>query len=84
MAAAQAKDLQGPADALGVRLTVVGMSNAIDLEEAFASLVRERIEALQLGVDPLFGTTSTKSSPWRHAARYRQSIRGTNLPRPAV
>ena len=55
MAAAQAKELQGPADALGVRLTVVGASNAIDLEDAFASLVRERIEALQLGVDPLFG-----------------------------
>jgi hypothetical protein len=33
----------------------VGASNAIDLEEAFASLVRERIEALQLGVHPLFG-----------------------------
>ena len=55
MAAAQAKELQGPADALGVRLTVVGASNAIDLEDAFASLVRERIEALQFGVDPLFG-----------------------------
>jgi putative ABC transport system substrate-binding protein len=55
VAAAQAKDLQGPADALGVRLMVVGASNAIELEEAFASLVRERIEALQFGVDPLFG-----------------------------
>jgi putative ABC transport system substrate-binding protein len=47
--------LQGPADALGVRLTVVGASNAIELEDVFASLVRDRIEALQLGVDPLFG-----------------------------
>jgi len=55
VAAAQAKELQGPADALGVRLTVVGASNAIELEDAFASPVRERIEALQLSVDPLFG-----------------------------
>ena len=38
-----------------MRLTVVGASNAIELEEVFASLVRDRIEALQLGVDPLFG-----------------------------
>ena len=55
VAAAQAKELQGPADALGVHLTVVGASNAVELEDAFASLVRERVEALQLGVDPLFG-----------------------------
>jgi putative ABC transport system substrate-binding protein len=55
VAAAQAKGLQGPADALGVRLTVVGASNPIELEDVFACLVRDRIEALQLGVDPLFG-----------------------------
>jgi hypothetical protein len=55
VAAAQAKGLQGPADALGVRLTVLGASNATELEDAFASVVRDRIEALQLGVDPLFG-----------------------------
>jgi putative tryptophan/tyrosine transport system substrate-binding protein len=55
VAAGQAKGLQGPADALGVRLTVVGASNAIELEDVFASLVRDRIEALQLGIDPLFG-----------------------------
>jgi len=55
VAAAQAKGLQGTADALSVRLTVVGASNAIELEDVFASLVHDRIEALQLGVDPLFG-----------------------------
>jgi len=54
-AAAQTKELQVAADALGLQLTVVKASNAIDLEEAFATLVRERAEALQLGVDPLFG-----------------------------
>jgi putative tryptophan/tyrosine transport system substrate-binding protein len=54
-AAAQAKELQDAVDPLGLRLTVVNASNAIDLEEAFATLVRERVEALQLGVDPLFG-----------------------------
>jgi ABC-type uncharacterized transport system substrate-binding protein len=51
VAAAQAKGLQGTADALSVRLTVVGASNAIELEDVFASLVHDRIEALQLGVD---------------------------------
>jgi putative ABC transport system substrate-binding protein len=55
VAAAQAKALQRAADALGVRLMVVGASSAIELEDVFASLVRDRIDALQLGVDPLFG-----------------------------
>jgi putative tryptophan/tyrosine transport system substrate-binding protein len=54
-AAAQVKELQGPADTLGIRVTVVNASNALDLEEAFATLVRERVEAIQMGIDPLFG-----------------------------
>jgi putative ABC transport system substrate-binding protein len=36
-------------------LHIVKASNAVDLEQAFAIMVREQIEALQLGVDPLFG-----------------------------
>jgi putative tryptophan/tyrosine transport system substrate-binding protein len=54
-AAAQVKELQAAADGLGLRLTVVNASSALDLEEAFATLARERVEALQLGVDILFG-----------------------------
>ncbi|MGB6659739.1 MAG: ABC transporter substrate-binding protein [Xanthobacteraceae bacterium] len=54
-AAAQTKELQGAVETLGIRLTVAKASNALDLEEAFATLVRERVDALQLGVDPLFG-----------------------------
>jgi putative ABC transport system substrate-binding protein len=54
-AAAQVKELQAAADSLGVRVTVVNASSAIDLEEAFAIFVRQRVEAIQLGVDGLFG-----------------------------
>ena len=54
-AAAQTEELQSAADALGVRLTVANASSAIELEDAFATLVRDQVEALQLGVDPLFG-----------------------------
>jgi putative ABC transport system substrate-binding protein len=54
-AAAQVKELQDAADRIGMRLTVANASNAIDLEEAFATFVRERVEAVQLGVDILFG-----------------------------
>jgi putative tryptophan/tyrosine transport system substrate-binding protein len=52
---AQVKELQGAADRLGMHLTIVNASSALDLEEAFATLVSERVEALQLGVDILFG-----------------------------
>jgi putative ABC transport system substrate-binding protein len=55
LAAAQTKELKTAADAIGLRLDVVNASNAVELEQAFAILVRERIEALQLGVDPVFG-----------------------------
>jgi putative ABC transport system substrate-binding protein len=54
-AAAQVKELQEAAETLGMRLTVVNASNALDIEEAFATFVRERVEAIQLGVDGLFG-----------------------------
>jgi putative tryptophan/tyrosine transport system substrate-binding protein len=54
-AAAQVKELQEAADTLGIRVTVVNASNALDLEEAFAAFVRERVEAIQMGIDPLFG-----------------------------
>jgi putative ABC transport system substrate-binding protein len=53
--AAQVKELQGAADSLGLRLTVVNASNALDLEEAFAAFARERVDAIQQGVDGLFG-----------------------------
>jgi putative ABC transport system substrate-binding protein len=55
LAAAQIKELKPAADAIGLHLDIVEASNAVDLEEAFATLARERFEALQLGVDPLFG-----------------------------
>jgi putative ABC transport system substrate-binding protein len=84
VAAAQAKGLQGAADALGVRLTVVGASNAIELEDVFVSLVRDRIDALQLGVDPLFGNHIDQIIALATRSKIPTIYRGANLPRPAV
>jgi len=55
LAATQIKELKPAADAIGLHLDIVKASNAVDLEQAFAIMVREQIEALQLGVDPVFG-----------------------------
>src|SRR5262249_39596584 len=40
---------------LGLDLTVLNARSPIEIEDAFSALVRDRIEALQIGVDPLFG-----------------------------
>src|SRR6476661_7416263 len=54
----QAKELQAVVPTLGVHLLVVNASNPIEIEDAFATLVRDRVDALQIGVDPLFGNHS--------------------------
>jgi len=54
-AEAQAKELEATVRALGVQLPLLKASNALEIEEVFSALVRDRIDALQIGVDPLFG-----------------------------
>jgi putative ABC transport system substrate-binding protein len=54
-AAAQTEQLQSAARALDLHLQIAKASNPMDIEEAFATLVNNRVEALQIGVDPLFG-----------------------------
>jgi putative tryptophan/tyrosine transport system substrate-binding protein len=55
VADAQAKELQAAISTLDLNLLLVKASNPLEMEDAFATLVRERVEALQIGVDPLFG-----------------------------
>jgi len=55
VAEAQSKELQAAVSTLGLRLQLVNASNPIEIEDAFATLVRDQVEALQIGVDPLFG-----------------------------
>ena len=51
----QAKELEVAVRTLDLELPLVKASNAIELEEAFSALARDRVEALQIGVDPFFG-----------------------------
>jgi putative tryptophan/tyrosine transport system substrate-binding protein len=55
-AADQTKELQEAAAKFGLRLLVVNASSPIEIEAAFATLAHEHVDALQIGVDPLFGT----------------------------
>ena len=54
-AESQAKELEAAVRTLGLQLSLVKASNALGLEDAFSALARDRVEALQVGVDPLFG-----------------------------
>jgi putative ABC transport system substrate-binding protein len=54
-AGTEEKDLQTVVSAFGLQLLVVNASNALQIEDAFAALVQDRVDALQVGVDPLFG-----------------------------
>ena len=51
----QAKELEAAVRTLDLELPLVKASNAIELEEVFSALARDRVEALQIGVDPFFG-----------------------------
>jgi putative ABC transport system substrate-binding protein len=53
----QTRELQVAAHAFGLRLLVLNASNPAEIEAAFSTLVSERAEALQIGVDPLFAST---------------------------
>jgi putative ABC transport system substrate-binding protein len=51
----QARELESAVRTLGLRLQLVKARNAIEIEDAFSTLISKRVEALQVGVDPLFG-----------------------------
>jgi putative tryptophan/tyrosine transport system substrate-binding protein len=54
--AAQVRELQAAGRALGLHVPTVNASNPLEIEDAFATLVRERVDAFQIGIDPLFGS----------------------------
>jgi putative ABC transport system substrate-binding protein len=54
-AAAQENELQLAARALGLELLVKKVNNWIEIEDAFSIIARDRVGAVQIGVDNLFG-----------------------------
>ena len=50
------KDVQAAAPALGLQIQIFNASTSREIDTAFASLMRERIDALFVGPDPFFNT----------------------------
>ncbi len=54
----QTTEMRVAAAKLGLNLMVVKAKNGTEIEAAFALLLQEHVDALQIGVDPLFGSHS--------------------------
>jgi putative ABC transport system substrate-binding protein len=52
----QTRDAQAAADTLGLKLSVLAAATESDFENAFVSLVQQRIDALVVSADPLFAS----------------------------
>jgi ABC-type uncharacterized transport system substrate-binding protein len=53
-AKSQIRDLEEAAQGIGQKVMILRASSAPEIEEAFATLLRERIDALVIGADPFF------------------------------
>ena len=62
------RDIEPAADALGLRVQVLNASTPREIDAAFATLVRERLDAVFLGADPFF--TSRRVQLANLAARH--------------
>jgi len=67
--ALETRELQGAAVVLGVRLRLLNASSLPEIEEAFANLATQRVDAFLLGTDPFF--ISARVQLVSLAARYR-------------
>jgi putative tryptophan/tyrosine transport system substrate-binding protein len=65
----QVRDAEAAVKLLGMRLRVFEVSNAGDLDSAFATVAQEHIDAVHIGVDALFGANRARLIGL--AARYR-------------
>jgi putative tryptophan/tyrosine transport system substrate-binding protein len=65
----QVRDAEAAVKRLGMRLHVFEVSNASDLDNAFATVAQEHIDAVHIGVDGLFGANRARLIGL--AARYR-------------
>jgi putative tryptophan/tyrosine transport system substrate-binding protein len=65
----QVRNAEAAVKLLGMRLRVFEVSSASDLDAAFATVAQERIAAVHIGVDGLFGTNRARLISL--AARYR-------------
>jgi putative ABC transport system substrate-binding protein len=60
LAEGQIKDAKAAAPILGLRLHVINGSSKIEIDEAFATMSRLKVDALLVSIDPLYGFLGTE------------------------
>ena len=76
-------DVAAAARAIGLQIQVLNAGSIGEIDAAFASMVRERADALLVGVYPFSPTARRSLSIWHRATRFRSSTRRVNTSRRA-
>ena len=63
------RDVEAAARAIGLQIQVLNASTIREIDAAFATLVRERPDALFVGPDAFFISRRVQIVPWRRAMR---------------
>ena len=82
-AEATLRDVEAAARAMGLQIQVLNASTSREIDAAFATLARERPDALFVGPDPFFISRRVQLATWRRATRSPRHIRCANMPKPA-
>ena len=83
LAKVQAEDGAAAARILGLRLHVIEATNAAELDEAFATMDRLKVDLVLIGVDPTFGF-SLRDQIVALGQRYRLPIMGDSATRSQI
>jgi ABC-type uncharacterized transport system substrate-binding protein len=77
---ATVRDLETAARAMGLQIQVLNASNAREIDAAFKSLARDRLDALYVGPTNCSPSGVSNWFSWQHASRSPRHIQRVNLP----
>jgi putative tryptophan/tyrosine transport system substrate-binding protein len=69
LAVSTLRDVEAAARVIGLQIQVLNASTSREIDAAFATLARERPDALFAGGDPLFASRGCNLPIWRRAMR---------------
>jgi putative tryptophan/tyrosine transport system substrate-binding protein len=76
------RDVEAAARAIGLQIRIVDTSTSREIDDAFATLVRDRVDALFIPPIPCSSPGASRWSNWRHATRSPRRIQCATLPWP--
>ena len=75
--------MEAAARAIGLQIQIINASTSREIDAAFATLARERPDALFVGGDPFFNSRRIQLALWRHAMQFPRYMPRVNMPKPA-